>query len=97
MRLHLAQREREPLTMTKLSTRSSRVIEAIRELRDFDTYGALRGTTSIPYPARRLQGIALTEYAEAVDKQLIDYVVLSCSTPIAWHVPGTAKGREVWS
>ena len=60
-------------------------------------HGALRGTTSIPYPARRLQGIALTEYAEAVDKQLIDYVVLSCSTPIAWHVPGTAKGREVWS
>lgn len=72
----------------KLSTRGSRVQDAIRTLTPFRTHGALEGTDKVPYYAGRLTGTALANYTEGTDERLIDYVVLSYSTPIAWHMPG---------
>lgn len=73
---------------TKLSTRGSRVQDAIRTLTPFRTHGALEGTDKVTYYAGRLTGTALANYNEGTDERLIDYVVLSYSTPIAWHMPG---------
>lgn len=72
----------------KHATRSDKTYEAIRNLQDFATYGNLSGTTTPPYYAGILRGSAKAEYAEGLNERVIDYAVLSYSTPIAWHIAG---------
>lgn len=51
----------------------------------FETYGNMSGVTGWVYPGI-LSGRGLEAWL--TDRNAADYVVLSYSTPIAWHVPG---------
>lgn len=75
------------MTVLLLTTRSIRTAEAIRDREDFRTSGALMGESHdgyYPYHGH----LNLTE-SEALRKdsmdRVIDYIVWSYSTPIAWH------------
>lgn len=71
--------------MTKLSSRSIAVAEAIRDCETFQTYGALHGevVTSLgSWDSGRLSGVDLDLFRE--DMEQIRYVVWSYVTPIAW-------------
>lgn len=81
--------------MKRLTTRSIATAEAIRDREDFRTSGSLMGeSTSVGrYDSGRLSGDDLDRfYADCRD---IDYVVVSYSTPIAWHVTNTS-GQGRW-
>ena len=77
--------------MQKISSKSIRVAEAIRDREDFDTHGALKGRnvrSCTAWDAGRLTG---PDYeAFTVDASAIRYVVWSYATPIAWC---TLSGR----
>jgi hypothetical protein len=71
--------------MTKISSRSREVAEAIRDRKPFETYGALRATRPnylSTWDAGRLSGDDLARFEH--DSQSIRYVVWSYATPIAW-------------
>lgn len=81
--------------MIRTTTRSIRTATAIRDREDFRTSGALYGeSTSLGrYDSGLLSGPDLDKfYADCRD---IDYVVMSYSTPIAWHVKDD-EGNERW-
>lgn len=63
---------------------------AIRERTPFRTGGSLRGVAGNPGGVARLNNLECARYFNDADR--IDYVVLSYSTPIAWH---TAAGWHV--
>jgi len=63
---------------------------AIRNCKPFKTSGALEGVSGNPGYIGRLNSTAREAYFR--DANTIDYVVLSYSTPIAWH---TSDGRWV--
>lgn len=79
--------------MQRLTTRSIRTAEAIRDREEFKTSGALSADRHDPTSPYLYSGYLSGEDAEALTRDLrvgIDYVVLSYSTPIAWHkVDGT--------
>lgn len=58
--------------------------------KDFRTHGSLKGTSKIPMSTGMLSGEDLDSYRR--DRPMIDYVVVSYNTPIAWH---TTSGE--WS
>lgn len=79
----------------KLSTRSIATAEAIGRRETFDTYGSLRGERRNPADNRfsvwdsgRLSGRDLEQFR--TDLPVIDYIVFSYATPIAWT---TTDGR----
>jgi hypothetical protein len=81
--------------MKRLTTRSIKTAEAIRDRESFTTSGSLYGQAQpdggmSPYAFRGW----LSDDERAVwerDSYDVDYVVVSYATPIAWHVhkPGT--------
>lgn len=82
--------------MLRLTTRSIRTAEAIRDREDFRTSGSLMGeeTGSMGrWSSGRLSGPDLAVFDEQCPD--IDYVVFSYSTPIAWHWT-TPDGTEGW-
>lgn len=79
--------------MKKLSTRGWQAAEAIRDVEEFDTHGALSARTVSEsglsnWDAGRLSGPDLEAFR--TDASAIRYVVYSYSTPIAWR---TLSGR----
>ena len=83
----------------KLSTRGPKTAEAIRDRIDFTTHGALsaHNPRGRYIGAGRLTGLDLDQFY--IDQDDIDYVVLSYSTPIAWHTPegGWYKVKQKFS
>ena len=68
----------------KYSTRDSQTIsQLVKDRVPFTTYGALLGTNDRPFGEGLLNNKEAARYRE--EYQNIDYVVLSYSTPIAWH------------
>lgn len=74
--------------MTRLSTRGRETAEAIRDRRPFTTGGALKGVAGdlSRWNTGRLPELDLPE---DLMPWRADYVLISYSTPIAWHVPGS--------
>lgn len=70
--------------MPRYAQSSARVIDSIRALKPFDTYGNMSATND-PYYAGYLRGSALEAWN--ADRPAIDYAVYSYGTPIAWHTP----------
>ena len=74
-------------TMLRLNSRSPEVAQFIRDRVPFRTHGSLSADTRT-YSTGYLRGDDLDRYY--ADLPTIDYVVVSYSTPIAWH---TSDGR----
>lgn len=78
----------------KIAQRSDAARQRIANRQPFETYGNMAGVT-FWYTSGYLSGRARDAWD--IDKHTADYVVLSYSTPIAWHVPGagwTYVGRR---
>lgn len=71
--------------MRKIAQGSSTARERIAARQPFETYGNMSGVTGWVYQGQ-LSGRALEAWL--TDRNAADYIVLSHSTPIAWHVPG---------
>jgi hypothetical protein len=74
------------MTVLRLTTRSIRTAQAIRDREDFRTSGALYGEEigrMHRWQSGLLSGDDLDQFY--LDMGHIDYVVMSYSTPIAWH------------
>lgn len=74
--------------MKRLTTRSIRTAEAIRDREEFNTSGSMMARSltsgSSPWGAGRLAGADLDAYRR--DMGSMSYIVWSYSTPIAWYV-----------
>lgn len=85
--------------MKRLTTRSRATAGAIRDCEDFTTSGSLRGVTVMQpnrlgrWDSGQLSGTDLAWFYN--DLPLIDYVVWSYSTPVAWHMTA-ADGTGTW-
>lgn len=73
--------------MLRLTTRSIRTAQAIRDREDFKTSGALRGESHDGYYAYSgyLKETESNALREDCHNKVVDYIVWSYSTPIAWH------------
>lgn len=76
--------------MSKISSRSIKVAENIRDRKPFETYGALKATKEDGRPglywqSGQLSGPDLKAFQDHSETGTIDYVVWSYATPIAWH------------
>lgn len=71
--------------MPRYAQSSAHVIESIRALKPFDTYGNMSATDSHFWHYGYLRGSALEAWL--ADRFAIDYAVYSYGTPIAWHTP----------
>lgn len=74
--------------MKILSTTGRATSEAIRDREPFNTSGALKARRPVGLTrldSGRLAGEDLEAFRR--DVKVIDYVVLSYDTPIAWHTP----------
>lgn len=69
----------------KIAQRSTDARRNIAARQPFETYGNMSGVTGWVHPGY-LRGRALDAWH--ADRNAADYIVLSHSTPIAWHVPG---------
>lgn len=73
----------------KISSRSPKVAQLIRDRIEFDTYGSLRGEWNGGYPLGALPSPwrELLMQHTTTDKGRIEraYVVFSYATPIAWY------------
>jgi hypothetical protein len=99
--------------MPKLSINNalrSGLLDAIRERRDFDTHGAMRGESGAPVHT----GYLPREFRTMLDshRERVTFTVYSYGTPIAWHVAGSGwivpdvrysvttskhQGRTLWA
>jgi hypothetical protein len=82
--------------MIRLTTRSIRTAQAIRDREDFRTGGSLYGESTgrmSAWQSGYLSGDDLDQFR--LDMLNIDYVVMSYSTPIAWHWTGE-DGSTGW-
>lgn len=81
----------------RLTTRGRATAEHIRDRKPFTTSGALSAQITDGlgnWDSGRLSGADLMRFRE--DCRVIDYVVYSYSTPIAWHYnDGTVQGWYV--
>jgi hypothetical protein len=74
----------------RVSSRGYEVAEKIRDRVGFQTHGALNGE-EWPLVTRwhsgRLAGDDLLAFYATIENSVIDYIVWSYNTPIAWHTP----------